>query len=252
MAAVASLWRHPIKSHGRESVPMAALSQGGTFPWDRTWAIRNSRSRIDPAAPAWGPKANFMNGMKLPALAAIASHLNEARSEVTLTHPQAGTITIRPDDAEDAGRLIDWLAPLCPEGQPAPDTVVRLGARGMTDTDWPSISLINLASNAAVGALAGQEITPERWRANIWIDGAAAWAERGWIGRRLRIGEAILTVREPITRCLQTAASPEIGDRDIDMLKVLSNAFGSAEFGIYCEVMQGGKVRPGDRTEVLT
>lgn len=251
MAAVASLWRHPIKSHGRESVPVAALSRGGTFPWDRTWAIRNSRSRIDPAAPAWGPKANFMNGMTLPAVAAIASHLDEARAEVTLTHPQAGTITIRPDDATDAGRLVDWLAPLCPPDRPGPDSVVRLDARGMTDTDWPSVSLINLASNAAVGLLAGQEITPERWRGNIWVEGAGAWVERGWIGCRLRIGGAILTVREPITRCLQTAASPETGERDIDMLKVLTDAFGSAEFGVYCEVTQGGEIRPGNRIEVL-
>lgn len=250
MAAVAALWRHPIKGHGRERVAAAHLTPGATFPWDRVWAIRNSRSRIDPAAPVWGPKANFLNGMKLPALAAIASHLDEAEGTVTLSHPQAGEITLRPDDSGDAQRLLDWVAPLCPADQPAGDAVVRLAGRGMTDTDWPSISFINLASNAAVSALAGREITPERWRANIWIEGAAPWAERDWIGRTLRIGGAVLEVRQPITRCMLTAASPATGTRDIDMLKLLTDAFGTPRFGIYAEVVAGGDIRPGDAIEV--
>lgn len=251
MVAVAALWRHPIKGHGRERVAAARLASGGTFPWDRTWAIRHGHSRIDPQAPAWGPKANFLNGMRVPALAAIASRLDEARGEITLTHPQAGAITLRPDDAGDARRLLDWLVPLCPEGQPQPDAVVRLDARGMTDTDWPSVSLLNLASNAAVGRAAGQEIAPERWRGNIWIEGAEAWAERGWIGRGLRIGGAVLAVRQAITRCRQTEASPATGTRDIDMLALLAEAFDGPQFGIYAEVVQGGEIRAGDAIEVL-
>ncbi|MBW7922174.1 MAG: MOSC domain-containing protein [Rubellimicrobium sp.] len=251
MVAVAALWRHPIKAHGRERVAMARLVAGRTFPWDRIWAVRHDRSRIDPAAPVWGPKADFLNGMKLPALAAITARLDEARAEVVLDHPQAGTLRVRPDDRDDARRLLDWLAVLCPADQPQPDAVVRLEGRGMTDTDWPSVSLLNLASNAAVGRAAGQEIAPERWRGNIWIEGAGEWAERDWIGRSLRIGGAVLAVRQPIKRCRLTEANPATGQRDIDMLKLLGDAFGAPHFGIYAEVVQGGDIRPGDAIEVL-
>jgi uncharacterized protein YcbX len=116
----------------------------------------------------------------------------------------------------------------------------------MTDTDYPSVSLLNLASHATVAARTRPDLEPERWRANIWLDGAAPWAERDWTGRRLQIGTAVLEVREQIVRCLATTAGPVTGERDADTLSALDNLVGARECGIYAAVVQAGRIAEGD------
>lgn len=251
MAEVAALWRHPIKSHGRESVERADLKAGGTFPGDRIWAIRHAACRIDPQAPVWGVKANFMTGVRHPVLAAIRSRLDDGSGIVDLSHPATGAIRVNPDLPADQARLVAWLAPLTEGAGPQPEGVIRLPGRGMTDSDWPSVSLINLASHAEVARHLGQDLAAERWRCNIWTTGLAPWAERDLVGRRLRIGVAELLVREHIGRCMHTAANPDTGLRDADTLGALRALTGEQDFGIFCEVTRGGAIRPGDRIEVL-
>ena len=48
MINVAALWRHPIKSHGREALQTVALTAGQTMPFDRTWAVMHSRGHVVP------------------------------------------------------------------------------------------------------------------------------------------------------------------------------------------------------------
>src|SRR5690606_19339878 len=100
--------------------------------------------------------------------------------------------------------------------------LVRVPGRGMTDTAFPSISLVNAASNAALSAAVGQDLDPERWRANLLVEGPEPWAEFGWIGRSLALGEARLEVRQRITRCNATRANPATGRIDADTLGALS------------------------------
>ena len=40
---IASIQRHPLKSHGREALDEVMLSAGQGLPWDRAWATRNFR-----------------------------------------------------------------------------------------------------------------------------------------------------------------------------------------------------------------
>ena len=35
----------------------------------------------------------------------------------------------------------------------------------------------------------GATLSPYRFRANIYVDGVAAWSEFGWIGRKIKIGD---------------------------------------------------------------
>ena len=121
----------------------------------------------------------------------------------------------------------------------------------MTDTDYPSLSLVNLASNAAMTEAMGQEISPLRWRCNLHVTDIPAWEEFNWIGKTIRVGEAHLAVREPIQRCLATAANPDTGQRDADTLGTLNNRFGHQNFGVYAEVIQTGDIKVGDAVEVL-
>lgn len=249
-ASVAAIQRHPVKSHGREALAEVGLTAGAALPWDRTWAVTHGESKIEPGK--WARCVNFMIASRTPRLMAIDARLDAATGILTLTHPDLPALSFRPDDPADTGRFVAWVQPLCPPERAQPAGILRVPDVAMTDTDYPSVSLISLASNAALGRHLGRSLSPFRWRANFWLDGLEPFAERDLVGRRMRIGTAELEITEPKVRCLATTANPETGERDADTLGALQAMFGDREFGVYARVVTGGAVRVGDRAEVLT
>jgi uncharacterized protein len=246
-ATLAAIWRHPIKSHGREMLASVVLTAGQTLPWDRHWAVAHDAARLgDPGE--WAPCVNFSRGAKTASLMAIEASFSEASGQVTLRHPDRPVLTFDPDG--DATKFLDWVRPLCPTDRARPDRMVSAGTRGMTDTDYPSLSILNLASNADLSARMGADLSPLRWRGNLWVEGAEAWAEERWAGRRVSIGDAMLEVIEPIVRCKATTANPDTGRIDADTLGGLSAARGQQTFGVYARVVSGGTVRAGDVVEL--
>jgi uncharacterized protein YcbX len=116
----------------------------------------------------------------------------------------------------------------------------------MTDTDFPSISVKSLASLRALSQRMGIPLTPRRFRGNIWLDGLAPWEEFDWVGREIAVGGARLRVVERVIRCNLTKTNPETGIRDADTLGALSAHYGHKDFGVYCQVIDGGVVAEGD------
>ncbi len=251
MTTVAHLWRHPIKSHGREALEAVTLTAGESMPWDRHWAVEHEKSKFDHTNPQWAMCRNFMIGVVLPKLAGIWAKLDEATGEITLRHSALDDITFCPDDPDDVARFLGWVAPLSADASSKPTGLASAGRRGLTDSAYPSVSVMNLASHAAVSARLGGALETERWRGNVWLDGLSPWEEMEWTGREIRIGDARLIVREPIRRCKHTMANPITGKRDADTLEVLENTFGHQHFGMYCEVVGGGDIALGDTAEVL-
>lgn len=251
-ARIASIWRHPIKSHGRERMDRVSLAPGRAMPWDRRWAVAHDASRFDSDAPAWQPCQNFSIGAKSPALQAIRAVSDRAAGTVTLTHPDRPDLTICPDDAQDGARFIEWVTPISNPDRAQPARLVRAEGTAMTDTDYQSISLVNLASHAAIGAELDQDLSPLRWRANVLIEGLDPWAERRWIGTRIRLGAVEMEVVDHIERCMATTANPDTGIRDADTLGALNRGFGHQDCGVYARVLQGGQIQDGDVIEVLT
>ena len=241
------IWRHPIKSHGRERLDHVRLSAGAALPFDRHWAVLHDNARVE--GEGWHPCQNFMIGTRVPGLAGLWARLDEAAARVELRHAALGAFALHPDRPEEAAAFFDWLAPILPSDRARPRSVLRAGARGMTDSDYPSVSLMNRASHLAVAEAMGRELEPERWRGNFWIEGLAPWAEVDLVGRELRLGGAVLRVVEPIRRCLHTAANPVTGARDADTLGTLSGTFGHQDFGVYAEVIESGPVALGDSLE---
>ncbi|ETX14947.1 molybdenum cofactor biosysynthesis protein [Roseivivax halodurans JCM 10272] len=240
-ASVQSLWRHPIKAHGRETVGSVVVEAGRTMPWDRVWAVAHQKSDAD--GTSWSPCRNFTRGANIPALMAIEAKLDEAGRRVTLTHPELGSLAFCPDD--EAQAFLDWIAPLHEDSPFKPARIVTAGQQGMTDSAFPSLTICNLASHRAVEEAAGRPLSIHRWRGNIWVGGLAPWEEFEMIGREIRIGEAILAVRERTGRCKATHADPETGARDIDMLGLLQG-FGHTDFSVQAEVTRGGRITAGD------
>ncbi len=248
--ALARIERFPIKSIGGELLDRVTLGAGQCLPGDRAWAVLhadaarhlNGQGGID----RWLPKSQFLRGVTGPSLQAIrGARLPDGR--LRLTHPEAGTLDF---DPEDDGALLAWLDPLWPADRPRPLRLVA-GPQPLTDMRQAYVSILSLASLAALEAALGQSFGCDRWRANFWIGGLEPFAERDWIGRGLRIGEARLVVRERIGRCHATSADTETGRLDIDMLAALKSLQGDTDFGVYAEVLAGAPVAVGAPVEVL-
>ena len=245
-AQVTGIWRFPIKSHGREALEQVALIPGHTMPGDRIWGVAHEASKADNSA--WARCSNFTRIAGSPELAAIEAQLDDASGQITLRHPDRPELRFEP--AADTQAFLDWVMPLMPEGRAAPKRFVQVPGRGLTDSDFPSVTLCNMASHRAVEQKVGQPLSIHRWRGNIWFDGFALWEEFEWMGREVQIGEVVFKVREPTDRCEATTANPETGKRDADTLGALRH-WGHEDFSVRAEVLRGGVVRVGDPVTLL-
>ncbi len=247
MKQIGGLFRYPLKSHGREALTSVPLRAGMTLRWDRTWAVAHDASTADGSE--WVSCRNFSIGSKAPKLMAINASLNEQTETLTLTHPERPTLVFNPNSYAD--EFLEWVAPLVPQNRACPNRILRLPIdRGFTDSDFPSVTICNHASHRAVEAQLGAPLSINRWRGNIWLDGAAAWDEWDWIGRDLCIGDAVLRIRERTERCMATTANPETGVRDADTLGALTH-WGHKDFSVRAEVITSGQVAIGDAWEII-
>ena len=247
MTRLTDIWRHPIKAHGFEALEQVSLIAGQTMPWDRAWAVAHDAARLDVDTAEWAPCSNFCRGAKAPSLMAIAAQVDVAAGTVALSHPDQGAITIDPADPDDAARLIAWLRPLNPPDRAAPARLYAVPGRGLTDSDFASVSIASHASRRAMEQKMGADLSPLRFRCNLWLDdGLAPWEEFDWIGREFSIGAVIFQAVEPISRCNAIKANPETGRRDIDPLAALDRDWGHQDFGILARVVTGGTIARGD------
>ncbi len=245
---LAHIFRHPIKAHGREGLASVALSEGRCLPFDRHWAVAHEAATL---MPGWNPCMNFTRGAKTASLQAINARLDEAQGEITLTHPDLAPLTFAPDSAEGQAAFLAWVTPLMESGRAQPKRLVKAG-RGMTDTDFESVSLLNMASNRALSQRIGRDLGLDRWRGNLWLEGLAPWEEFDLMGRELRIGEARLKVVERIGRCRATMVDCATGRIDVNTLDVLEEAYEHTDFGVYAVVTRAGEIAAGDSVEVVT
>ncbi len=239
-ATLAQIWRHPVKAIGREALDRVDLTAGDWLPDDRVWAVAHERSKL--SGGGWEKKVNFLRGVTDPALMAVTSRL-DVSGEITMTHPEAGSITFHPE--RDPETFVDWIGGIWSSDLPAPTGLYRATDAHLTDVPDPWISIASLASNRALGQRMSVELSPDRWRANLWLDGLAPWEEKEWVGKTLMIGEVRFRVTCEITRCKATMANPATGKRDADTLGALSE-LGHQEFGLYAEVIDGGTVAVGN------
>jgi uncharacterized protein YcbX len=244
-ARLAAIWRHPIKGIGCEALDGATLAANRPIPGDRAWALL--RDGVAETG-GWHPCSGFLRGANGPSLMAVTARTRG--EELELTHPARPAL--RFDPATEGKRLAEWVDPLWPDGLPRPAGLVRAPAEGMSDMDYPSISVLNTASLAALAhAMDLPALDQRRFRGNLWVDGWDAWSEFDLIGKRISVGDAILDIVERNTRCLATHASPDTGIRDIDVLGKLSAQWGHRDFGVYARVVRAGDIAPGAAVTVL-
>jgi uncharacterized protein len=121
------------------------------------------------------------------------------------------------------------------------------------------VSLISRGSLQRLAEVAGeQQVDARRFRMTIELDGVEPFAEDGWVGRALEVGDAVLAPLGHVGRCIVTSRDPESGEIDLPTLDLLrsfrSGLLATTEplpFGIYGEIVRGGTVSVGDELTVL-
>jgi uncharacterized protein len=109
------------------------------------------------------------------------------------------------------------------------------------------VSIINLASVAAVEGVVGGPVDPLRFRGNVYVSGWPAWREFDLVGQEITVGaRARLRVIKRIVRCAATNVDPDTGIRDLSIPDTLMRSFGHADCGVYAEVIEAGEVAVGD------
>jgi uncharacterized protein YcbX len=109
------------------------------------------------------------------------------------------------------------------------------------------VSIINLASVAAVEDVIGAPVHPLRFRGNIYVSGWAAWREFDFVGQEITVGKRVrLRVIKRIMRCAATNVDPDTGMRDLSIPDALMRCFGHADCGVYAEVVEPGEIAVGD------
>jgi len=245
-AVIEKLYRYPVKGLSPQALDRTRLSVGQTVPGDRLYAIENGPTGFDPAAPAYFPKQRFLMLMKNERLAGLRTDYDEARH--TLTVRRGGEEAVSGDlrTADGRAAIERFFAEYCADELRGPPKVLYGDGHSFSDVARKVVSIINLASVAALETVIGRPVDPLRFRANIYVAGWPAWSEFDLLGREIACGAARLKGVKRIVRCAATDVDPQTGLRDLSIPQTLMRAFGHMDCGIYADVTAGGEIAPGD------
>ncbi|MBZ9935480.1 MOSC domain-containing protein [Mesorhizobium sp. BR1-1-16] len=247
---VETLYRYPVKGFSPEALGEVVLEPGRPIRGDRIYAIENGPSGFDPAAPAFQPKIKFLCLMKNARLAKLRTVL-EPGTHAWHVEGADGSLTAELAQPEGRAAAEAWLAAFMGEELRGPLRVLSAPGHSFSDVGKPFVSLINLASVAALSVIIGRTVDPLRFRANINLTGWPPFAELDLVGREARLGEARVTITKRTRRCVATNVDPATAERDMAIPATLQQHFDHMDCGVYAEVIEGGRVAPGDRLTLV-
>lgn len=226
---LAEIWRYPVKSMAGESLEEAELTTSGVAG-DRLVQVRlgdrvitaRSRPQLLGQRARLGVGGEILVDGRPWGDPAVAAEVERAAG--------AGARLVR---AELAAERFDILPLLV-----------------MTD------GAIAVISDAALAA-GSVETDRRRFRPNLLIAGVPGLAERGWEGRRLRIGgqpgnagAVVVALADLRGRCVMTTFDPDTLEQEPRVLRTVVEQTGGV-LGLNAEVVRAGRVRVGDPVELL-
>ena len=160
-----------------------------------------------------------------------------------------------------AGRLVEgpWNDALADYvGRPVRLARTEREGDGVDRGRLAGATLVSTGSLEAFREAAGEDgpVDGRRFRMTIGIEGVEPHGEDGWIGSQVRVGGATVAVREHVGRCAVTTLDPDRGVRDLDTLGTIAAYRGNVQtreplpFGVWCEVVEPGRVAVGDPVEL--
>ncbi|PBC05895.1 MOSC domain-containing protein [Mesorhizobium sp. WSM3860] len=236
LGTVSQLWRYPASSLAGERLD--AISVGtSTVDGDRLFGLVDA-SDGEIARPDRGPKWH-----KVPL---IRTRLTEDRRlEVAVP---GGDWLPAPDPESDRvlSGFLGFDASIRPyfrehaPGYAGPLTVERYSRT--------PIHLLTTASLARLKALHPQGVPdPRRFRPNIVVDMEpveGSFPETEWLGRKLAVGDLLLSISEPCRRCGFTIIAQDGFDNDPGILRNLVR-YNAHNLGVYCTVDRPARVEIG-------
>jgi uncharacterized protein YcbX len=121
-----------------------------------------------------------------------------------------------------------------------------------------TVSLISRASLERLASVGGVDsVDARRFRMLIEVDGVPEHAEDEWVGRSVRVGEAVVRLNGHVGRCLITSRDPDTGAVTLPTLELLESfrkGLPTTEplpLGVYGSVVTPGAVAVGDGVAVV-
>jgi hypothetical protein len=253
---IESLYRYPVKGLTPERLTAATLAPGNCIPFDRAFALAQGDAGLDTEHPAWISKVNFLCLAKNPAAARLRTKFDEATGLLTIHDPLGEDLVASPFTPEGNATLTSYLTTfLGPEARYGTDGQAphfhHFPQHSFCDHKTQVISLIGHGSLTALEEAVGAPRDKLRFRANIYIEGAAPWAEFELLGKTLAIGDVRMVVQERIDRCPATMVNPDTAEKDANPVKELRQHFGHIDMGVFTEVTHAGEIKPGDEITVV-
>lgn len=255
MAAVSWLSLAPVKGLG--------LVQAGEIELKRFGVLENRRFYVRDGG------GQFVNGLKHPELFRVTPAYDPHGETLALTFPDGAVVEAQIELAEHVttdfyGREVPGRVVVGPFAEAlsshaaAPLKLVQTEDPGAAvDRARGPVSLVSDESVDEFARQSGRErVDAGRFRMLIGIRGVAPHEEDEWIGRSVRVGEAVVRLLEQVARCAITTRDPATGERDLDTLRVIKDYRGvrgkkQLDFGVYGTVVEPGRVRIGDVVEPL-
>lgn len=245
-ATIASLYRYPVKGLTPEHLTSVALSVGQTLPSDRRYAIENGPSGFDPAAPKHFPKVVYLMLMRNERLAALRTHYDDASHVLTIRENGAESVRGDLESAEGRAAIEQFFAANFADELRGPPKILIADGHSFSDVPLKVVSIINLASVAALEEVIGQPVNPLRFRGNLHVAGWPAWREFELMDQVISIGDVRLKIVKRTKRCAATNVDPDTAARDLTIPKTLMDTYGHPDLGVYAEVIEGGVIATGD------
>jgi uncharacterized protein YcbX len=224
MASVVEVWRYPVKSMAGERLDSCAVGQQG-LEGDRRWAF------VDGSSNRAGKLFTIRQDERLMTYGA---RLADGHVDV-----------VTPDG--EVRQLDDGMVAQLAAEASRPLTLRELDGANFDDSP---VLLVNLATVAAFGVLAGMHVDHRRFRANIYVDGLASQEEIGWLGRRVQAGTAELEVVSRCERCVVITRDPDTTTTTPQLLRLLTETQ-DTYMGVYCSVTRPGHLATGDSIRLV-
>jgi uncharacterized protein YcbX len=225
---ILKIWRYPVKSLGGESMTVVSLLPGDGIAGDRAFVLH---------APETGAIVQASRPKDWPgAMDTAAAYIVGDSGAIRYTLP----------DGTEVSSIDPAAASLLAKALGRPVALIESADVGrIKDGD---VHLLTTASLAAMAALHPEgRFEARRFRPNLVIEspaGAEGFAENGWVGRRLRIGEAVMRVSDRTVRCvLPTLAQGDL-PKDPDILRTVTKNNGG-DAGVYAMIETPGRIRVG-------
>jgi MOSC domain-containing protein len=244
--AIQAIYRYPVKGLSPEPLTRVALTPGETLPFDRAYAIENGPSGFEPTRPEHLPKQRFLMLMRNERLARLRTAFDDPTH--TLSIVADGHEAARGDlrTADGRAAIERFFAQFSADELRGPPKVLSATGHSFCDVPRKVVSIINLASVAALETAIGVPVHPLRFRANLYVTGWPAWHEFDLLDTYLSVGAVRLKVVKRIVRCAATNVDPDTGIRDLTVPATLAKTFGHMDCGVYADVVTGGEIAGGD------